>query len=104
MTISSVDILEKLNDHKQEIQNSYMFYRPIAKIQKINVLAAATRYLAGDITKEQFLSVLDKNKHYPDAFGLSKTKTLIDAVLKEEPSNYRTPEGYVRILSPKLVG
>jgi hypothetical protein len=99
MSNNNVDIFEKLNEHKEEIQNSCLFYRPVAKMQKIIVLTAATKYLAAEISKDQFLSVLDKNSHYADAFGVSKTKLLIEAALKEKPSRDRTHEGYIRIVS-----
>lgn len=91
------DIFEKLNDHKEQIKNSCFFYRPIAKMQKILVLTAATKYLAAEISKEQFLSILDKNTCYADAFGKSQTKLLIDAALRITPTIGRTPEGYVRV-------
>lgn len=98
MSIHYEDIIEHLNDHKEQIISSCLFYRPIAKMQKIIVLNAATKYLASKISKEQFHRILDKNKHYADSFGVSRTKLLIDAALKEKPSLNRTPEGHVRFL------
>ena len=90
------DIFELINEHKKNIKNSFLFYRPLAKIHKMNVLSAATKYLACEITKDQFLSIISKNKQYSDAFRVSLTKKLIEVALKETPSPYRSKKGYVR--------
>lgn len=93
--MSYQDLFEIINDHKKSISHSFLFYRYSAKIQKLNVLEAATKYLAGKINKEKFTKTIDGNPKYADALGVSQTKLLINAVLKEKPSVYRTKEGYV---------
>jgi hypothetical protein len=89
------DLLEIINDHKKNISHSFLFYRHCSKIQKLNVLEAATKYLAGKMSKEKLIQAIEENPRYADAFGLSQTKLLIEAALKETPSCHRTKEGYV---------
>jgi hypothetical protein len=90
------DLLETINEHKKSISHSFLFYRQSAKMQKLKVLNAATKYLVGKMSKAEFIKTVNKNPRYADAFGVSQTKLLMDAVLKETPSAYRTEEGYVR--------
>jgi hypothetical protein len=89
------DLFDELREHREAISKSFLFYRPVAKYQKLMVLNAAAKYLSGTISKDQLQIIIKTNKFYADALGKSRTKLLIDAVLNEKPSNHRTEEGYV---------
>ena len=91
------DLLELLHEHKKSISHSFLFYRAKAKIQKMIVLDAAMHYLAGEISKKDLNDVINKNPQYADAIGKSKTKKLIESVLKNTPCFKRTREGYFRV-------
>ena len=89
------DLFDELREHREVIAKSFLFYRPVAKHQKLIVLNAAAKYLSGKINKVELMMTIQKNKFYADALGVSKTKQLIEAVLKEKPSYHRTKEGYI---------
>lgn len=89
------DIFEEIREHCAAINKSFLFYRPVAKMQKLNVLNAASKYLSGKMSKDELNKIIDKNSHYGDALGSSKTKLLINLVLKQKPFHNRTKEGYI---------
>jgi hypothetical protein len=99
MSHSKTDIFERLNSHKKRIERSCKFYRPVAKKQKVEVLDAATRYLASEISREEFARTISDNRFYKNSFVFfpSQTDRLIKSALMETPTKHRTREGYIKI-------
>jgi hypothetical protein len=90
------DIFELINNHKNNISHSFLFYRPISKIHKLNVLNSALKYLSGKMSKRKFIDIIKRNPKYADAIGISQTKLLVDEVLRSKQSIHRTKEEYVK--------